>query len=101
MNRTRLLGIAATAGVCAALTITTSPAAHAESVTWPQPGSQPADTILSQIQGMGYRVGINWVNNGVGVPLSRCTVSGYHAPGRTDDPATATVYVDVVCPDED
>ena len=49
---------------------------------------------------MGYEVSFNWINNGVGVPLARCQVSGYHAPG-TGDPSSTTVYLDVVCPDED
>ena len=48
-------------------------------------------------------MGISWVNSGRGVPLSRCQVSGYHAPGQGDgvDPTATTVYMDVVCPDED
>jgi hypothetical protein len=48
-------------------------------------------------------VGINWINGRDGAPLSRCQVTGYHAPGRTDgvDPAATTVYMDVSCPYED
>ena len=80
-----------------------SPVATADPGDWPAPGSAPADTILMTLERQGYAVGINWVNNGGGVPLARCQVSGSHAPGRTDgvDPAATTVYVDVVCPDED
>ena len=56
-----------------------------------------------QLERDGYAVGINWTNAGAGVPLSRCQVTGYHSPGRTDglDPSALTVYMDVVCPDED
>jgi hypothetical protein len=78
-------------------------AAAADPSEWPQPGSQPADVILRELESTGYNVGINWTNNGKGVPLARCQVSGYHAPGVIDaaDPAFTTIYVDVVCPDED
>lgn len=79
------------AGVCLA-----SPAAAADPQDWPDPGSQPADVIKAELQRMGYTVAINWVNNGIGVPLARCQVSGYHGRG-----AVTTVYMDVVCPDED
>ena len=89
--------------VGAALATALPPAAAADPSEWPQPGSQPADVILRELESTGHTVGINWINNGKGVPLARCQVSGYHAPGVTDptDPAATTVYLDVVCPDED
>lgn len=74
-------------------------ASAADTSDFPVPGSAPADVILSQLQGMGHSVTINWMNNGVGVPLARCQVAGYHAPGSGDAPGA--VYLDVVCPDED
>jgi hypothetical protein len=83
--------VLSTAAVCLA-----PPAGAADTTDWPQPGSQPADVIKSELQSMGYDVAINWVNNGMGVPLARCHVTGYH--GRGD---VTTVYMDVVCPDED
>lgn len=89
--------------VMTALTLALSPTASADPSNWPQPGSQPADVILRDLEGQGFEVAINWINNGKGVPLARCQVSGYHAPGMIDeiDPASTTVYMDVVCPDED
>ena len=83
-----------------ALAIAGAPIATADPSQWPQPGSQPADAIARSLESMGYEVSFNWINNGVGVPLARCQVSGYHAPG-TGDPSSTTVYLDVVCPDED
>ena len=83
-----------------AVLMSVTPAPIADPSDWPVPGSQPADVILMDLEDRGYTVGINWVNNGKGVPLARCQVAGYHAAGG-DDPASTTVYVDVVCPDED
>ena len=71
-------------------------AGAADTSDFPVPGSQPANVIADQLQGMGYSVTINWINNGIGVPLARCQVAGYHSPGSAE-----TVYMDVVCPDED
>lgn len=101
---TSALSFTGLAALPLALALTLTPAvAAADPSDWPQPGSQPADAILMQLERLGYAVGINWINNGEGVPLARCQVSGYHAPGRADgvDPAATTVYMDVVCPDED
>ena len=94
--------ISATASVSAFLLLT-APPVHADPSQWPTPGTQPADAILFELERQGYAVGINWVNNGQGAALTRCKVTGYHAPGRAGgiDPAATTVYMDVVCPDED
>jgi hypothetical protein len=92
-----------TAGLAVAAAVGFAPAANADPSEWPAPGSQPADVILMQLERDGYAVGINWINGRDGAPLSRCQVTGYHAPGRTDgvDPAATTVYMDVSCPYED
>lgn len=94
----------AAAATAAALTtgaFLMAPTALAADVdAFPDPGSQPASVILNELQGMGYSVAINWLNHGVGVPLNRCQVTGYHAPGW-NAPAQTTVYMDVVCPTAD
>ena len=80
-----------------------APSGWAEPSDFPQPGSQPADAILMELEGLGYAVGINWLNGREGEPLSQCQVTGYHAPDRSggQDPTSLTVYLDVVCPDGD
>ena len=85
------VGAAAAAALCFA-----SPALAADPSDWPMPGSQPADVIQAHLESVGYDVVINWINNGMGVPLARCKVTGYHAPG-----SATTVYMDVLCHDED
>lgn len=75
-------------------------AVAADTSDFPVPGSQPANVILNDLHSMGYSVAINWINHGVGVPLNRCQVTGYHAPGW-NAPSQTTVYVDVACPTSD
>lgn len=75
-----------------------APVASAADVgSFPEPGSQPANVIYNELKGMGYSVTINWMNGSPSTPLSRCDVTGYHAPG----PANSKVYMDVVCANED
>jgi hypothetical protein len=90
-------------GSAVAAAVFGAPGAAADPSEWPQPGSQPADAILMQLERMGYAVGINWIDGGQGEPLSQCRVTGYHAPGSTSetDPASTTVYMDVICPFDD
>ncbi len=92
---------AATAAALTTGAFLLAPAATAADVSaFPDPGSQPASVILNELQSTGYSVAINWVNHGVGVPLNRCQVTGYHAPGW-NAPSQTTVYMDVVCPTAD
>jgi len=90
-------------GSAVAAAVLGAPDAVADPSEWPQPGSQPADVILMQLERTGYAVGINWIDGGQGEPLSQCRVTGYHAPGSTSesDPASMTVYMDVICPHDD
>ena len=94
--RTPWAGTAISAALITAAFYLAPTAGAAGAGDFPVPGSQPANVILDQLQGMGYSVTINWMNNGIGVPLARCQVAGYHSPGSAE-----IVYVDVVCPDED
>ncbi len=90
-------------GSAAAAAVFGAPGAAADPSEWPQPGSQTADATLMQLESMGYAVGINWLDGGQGEPLSQCRVTGYHAPGSSSetDPASMTVYMDVICPYDD
>ena len=90
-------------GSAVAAALLGAPGAAADPSEWPQPGSQPADAILMQLEQLGYAVGINWIDGGQGEPLSQCRVTAYHAPGSASetDPASMTVYVDVICPHDD
>jgi hypothetical protein len=90
-------------GSAVAAAVLGAPGATADPSEWPQPGSQPADAILMQLERMGYAVGINWIDGGQGESLSQCRVTAYHAPGATSetDPASITVYMDVICPHDD
>lgn len=87
-----------------ATSIWLAPNASAEpSPPVPQPGSGPADAIIGEIEALGYAVAINWVNGRDSTPqLSRCRVVAFHNPDRSSGPVQqgATVYVDVLCPDE-
>ena len=75
-------------------------AGAADTSNFPVPGSQPANVILDELRTMGYSVAVNGANQGGGAALSRCQVTGYHAPGWYE-PSQATVYVDVLCPASD
>lgn len=94
---TRVAAAAVSAAlICGALVL--APVASAADVgSFPEPGSQPANVIYNELKGMGYSVAINWMNSSSSTPLSRCDVTGYHAPGQ----ANTKVYMDVVCASED
>jgi hypothetical protein len=74
-------------------------------VATPPVSGQSASDVIRELEDQGYNVGINWVNGNTNAPLSECAVSAVHNPDHSPDsppPATfTTVYVDVVCPNND
>ena len=94
---TRVAAAAASAALISGTLFLAPVASAADVSSFPQPGSQPANVIYNQLKGMGYSVSINWMNSSPSTPLSRCDVTGYHAPG----PANSKVYMDVSCASDD
>lgn len=82
----------------AAATIAGAPVAGA-AAPWPVAGDQSAGATISDLRAQGYNVMINGTHP---VPLSRCTVTGIENPNSTaaSRSTSATVYVDVDCPDD-
>lgn len=93
----RVAAAAASAAFIAGALFSAPIASAADVSSFPEPGSQPANVIYNELKGMGYSVSINWMNSTPSTPLSRCDVTGYHAPG----PANSKVYMDVSCASED
>jgi len=93
--------VGAAAAACLAAAPALAAIAAADPGDWPAPGSQPASDTLMELERQGYAVGINWLDGSKSVPLSRCRVTGYHAPAGDAGPQTGTVYMDVICPYED
>ena len=93
---TRVAAAAASAALISGAMFLAPVASAADVSSFPEPGSQPANLIYDELKGMGYSVAINWVNSSPSTPLSRCDVTGYHAPG----PANSKVYMDVTCSSE-
>lgn len=64
-----------------------------------------ASATIADLQAQGYDVQINWVRGASRVPLYYCTVTGINNPNRTGNPpdplTLTTVYVDVLCPDDE
>jgi hypothetical protein len=64
-----------------------------------------ASATIADLQAQGYDVQINWVRGTNRVPLYYCTVTGINNPNRTGNPpdplTLTTVYVDVLCPDDE
>ncbi|MBV9089195.1 MAG: hypothetical protein JO044_04710 [Mycobacteriaceae bacterium] len=90
----------AAAGTAASILV--APLAGADPV-WPVAGAESASDTIADLQAQGYDVQINWVTGYSRAPLSRCSVSGINNPDRSpgSDKTLTTVYVDVVCPNDD
>jgi hypothetical protein len=88
------------AGLAAAIAVAPVAAADSE---WPVAGAESARDTIVDLQAQGYDVQINWITGTSRVPLSRCSVSGIHNPNSSPPNGNTleTVYVDVVCPNED
>lgn len=58
---------------------------------------------IADLQAQGYGVQINWVTGYSRAPRSRCSVAGIHNPDRSaaSEKTPTTIYVDVVCPNDD
>jgi hypothetical protein len=83
--------------ICAAAVASADP-------VWPAAGTSSAAETIRALEDQGYSVAINWVNGSSTEPLSLCRTIAVHNPDRSPDavptPST-TVYVDVLCPDDD
>jgi hypothetical protein len=88
--------------LAAAVPVANAPVAAAEPV-WPVAGAESASATINDLQAQGYDVQINWVSGVSSVPLSWCKVTAIHNPDRSagSENGFTTVYVDVVCPNED
>jgi hypothetical protein len=84
-----------------AVAASAAPAAYA----FPPVGGASASDTIRDLQAQGYDVGINWIGGNTTAALSECAVSAIHNPDHSTDglpPGTfTTVYVDVVCPNND
>lgn len=69
----------------------------------PPVSGQSASDVIRDLEAAGYNVGINWVNGNTTAQLSECAVSAVHNPDSGPPPPATftTVYVDVVCPNND
>jgi hypothetical protein len=69
----------------------------------PPVSGQSASDVIRELEDQGYNVGINWVNGNTTAQLSECAVSAVHNPDSGPPPPATftTVYVDVVCPNND
>ena len=65
----------------------------------PMAAASGADAVISDLQGQGYLVNVNYVN-GASKALSQCTVTNVNNPSSSPKPGD-TVYVDVTCPNHD
>ena len=90
------------AAAAACVAVGYAPSCTADPI-WPVAGAESARDTIADLEAQGYDVAINWVNGYSRAPLSQCRVSDIHNPDRSGERphALTTVYVDVVCPNED
>ncbi|MBV9514230.1 MAG: hypothetical protein JO280_09355 [Mycobacteriaceae bacterium] len=81
------------AGAAAALVV--APIAAADPAL-PEPGSEDAAATISDLQGRGYQVQINYDNGLPDTDLSQCWVNNINTADATG--TLKPVYVDVECP---
>ena len=81
--------------VGAAAAIAVAPIAAADPAL-PQPGSENAAATISDLEGRGYDVQVNYVNGIPDTDLSQCWVNNINTADATG--TLATVYIDVECP---
>ena len=85
-------------GGVAATAFAATPVATADLVV-PTAGSESVGATVEDLKAQGFNVVVNFLEGTPDVALSACKVTAINNPSApTADPATATVSVDVACP---